>query len=143
VYSNKKKLGGIMNLKNFSIITLIFVIPIVAYMILSHSGASQAIKSDAANKPQIIKFTSVMCLDCKKLGGVIKEVYPSYSDKIVLTEVQVQNNDEYTKKQISKYNITLVPTMVLLDSKGKKVNKIEGFVEKSKLEKLMKDLAND
>lgn len=130
-------------MKNFSIITLIFVIPLVAYMILSKPDASLASKSVGANKPKIIKFTSLMCLDCKKLSGVMKEVYPKYSDKITLVEVQVQNDDEFTKQQVEKYNVTLVPTIVLINAKGKEVSKTEGFIEKGRLEKMMKDLAND
>ena len=127
-------------MKNFSIITLIFVVPLVAYMLLSRPDASFANKSVALNKPQIIKFTSLMCLDCKKLATVMKDVYPKYSDKITLTEIQVQNSDDYTKKQIEKYNVTLVPTLIILNSKGKQLNRIEGFIEKEKLEKLMKEL---
>jgi len=129
-----------MKFKNFSIITLIFVVPLVAYMILSKPDASLATKAPVANKPQIIKFTSAMCLDCKKLGTVMKEVYPKYSDKINLIEIQVQNDDEYTKKQIEKYDVTLVPTMIIINSKGKKLAKYEGFVEKDKLDKIMKEL---
>ena len=127
-------------MKNFSIITLIFVVPLVAYMLLSKPDVSFANKVTDANKPQIIKFTSLMCLDCKKLDKVMKEVYPNYSDKIALTEIQVQNEDAYTKKQIDKYNVTLVPTLIIINSKGKKLSKIEGFVEQEKLEKLMKEL---
>lgn len=127
-------------MKNFSIITLIFVIPLIAYFLLSKPGESLATKAPQANKPQVIKFTSLMCLDCKKLGTVMKEVYPKYSNKINLIEIQVQNNDEYTKKQVEKYNVTLVPTLIFINSKGKKVSKIEGFVEKDRLDKLMKEL---
>jgi len=127
-------------MKNFSIIALIFIVPIVAYMILSKPDASFANKTVAKNRPQIIKFTSLMCLDCKKLSTVFKDVYPKYSSKIVLVEVQVQNNDEYTKKLVEKYNVTLVPTLVFLDSKGKKVAKTEGFLDKEQLEKYMKEL---
>lgn len=129
-----------MKFKNFSIITLIFVVPLIAYMILSKPDASLASKPTNANKAQIIKFTSLMCLDCKKLEGVIKEVYPKYSDKITLTEIHVQDESDFTKKQIQKYNVTLVPTLIFLDSKGKKVLKTEGYMEKAKLDKLMKDL---
>lgn len=129
-----------MRFKNFSIITLIFVIPLVAYMILSKPDASLANKAVDANKPQVIKFTSLMCLDCKKLQGVIKEVYPKYSNKITLVEIQVQNEDDYTKNQIKKYDVSLVPTLIFINSKGKKVNKLEGFVEKERLDKLMKEL---
>lgn len=127
-------------MKNFSIITLIFVVPLIAYMLLSKPDASFANKTTSPNKPQIIKFTSLMCLDCKKLDKVMKEIYPKYSDKIVLVEVQVQSDDAYTKSQIEKYNVTLVPTMIFLDSKGRKVSKTEGFLEKNELEKYMKEL---
>ncbi len=129
-----------MRFKNFSIITLIFVVPLIAFMILSKPETSMASKTIVPNKPQIIKFTSLMCLDCKKLSNVMKEVYPKYSDKITLVEIQVQNEDEFTKKQVQKYNVTLVPTLIVINSKGKKLAKIEGFVEKQKLEKIMKEL---
>lgn len=132
-----------MKFKNFIIILLIFAVPIIAYAALSRNEASFAKKNMDVNKPKIIKFTSLMCLDCKKLGNVFKEVYPKYSDKITLVEVQVQNNDDFTKKQVEKYNITLVPTIILLNSKGKKLQKIEGFVDKDKLDKLMDKLANE
>ena len=132
-----------MNIKNLSIITLIFAVPIIAYAILSHTNSCCAKKVAQGNKPQIIKFTSAMCLDCKRLSEVMKEVYPKYSEKITLIEIQVQNNDDFTKKQIEKYNVTLVPTLIILDKKGKKLNKFEGFVEKQKLDKLMKDLTNE
>lgn len=132
-----------MRFKNFSIITLIFVVPLIAYYFLSKPDASYASKTTAANKPQIIKFTSAMCLDCKKLEGVLKEVYPKYSNKVVLVEIHVQDNTPFTKQQIEKYNVTLVPTMILLNSKGKKVAKYEGFIPQDKLDKLVKDLANE
>lgn len=127
-------------MKNFSIITLIFVIPLVAYFILSKPDASLASKTVAANKPQIIKFTSAMCLDCKKLGDVFKVVYPKYSNKITLTEIKVQDETDYTKSLVQKYNITLVPTLIFLNSKGQKVAKTEGYMDQSELEKRMKEL---
>lgn len=127
-------------MKNISIITLIFVLPLLAYFILSKPDPSLANKADVSNKPQIIKFTSHMCLDCKKLEKVLKEVYPKYSDKITLVEVHVQDETPFTQGQIKKYNVTLVPTVIIINSKGKKLSKIEGFIEKEKLEKIMKEL---
>lgn len=131
-----------MKFKNFLIIALIFAIPLAAYFILSKQDASFAKKPVAANKAQIIKFTSLMCYDCKKLEGVMKDVYPKYSSKINLVEIHVQNDDSYTKKQIEKYNVNLVPTLIWINSKGKKVAKTEGYLDKDKLDKMMKDLVN-
>lgn len=130
-----------MKMKNLIIIALIFIIPLIAYKILSKPNADVENKI-ITNQPQIIKFSSQMCVECKKLEGVIKEVYPKFSKQIVLTEVHVQNNDEYTKKLVEKYHITLTPTLIILNSKGEKLSKVEGFIEKEKLETIMKNLAN-
>lgn len=129
-------------MKNIIIILIIFIVPLVAYRILSTKEAHNAGETMNTNKPQIIKFSALMCAECKKLDGAINEVYPKYKDKIDLVKIQVQNEDNYTKEQVKKYNITLTPTMILLDSKGNKVDKIEGFVEKPQLDKLMKDLSS-
>lgn len=130
-------------MKNFSIITLIFVVPLVAYFFLTKGDMSYAQKAADANKPQVIKFTSTMCLDCKKLEKVLKEVYPKYSSKVTLVEVHVQDNNEFTKKQIEKYNVTLVPTMVFVNAKGKKIARTEGYMNNAQLDKYMKALTND
>lgn len=129
-------------MKNIIIILIIFIVPLVAYRILSNQEANQAGEAGNANRPQIIKFSALMCAECKKLDGALKEIYPKYKDKIDLVKVQVQNEDANTKNLVKKYNITLTPTMILLDSKGNKIDKIEGFVEKPKLEKMMKDLSS-
>ena len=84
-----------------------------------------------------------MCLDCKRLNEVMVKVYPKYSEDIILTEVQVQNNDKYTNDQIAKYNVSLVPTMILLDKKGNKIEKIEGFLPEKDLENKMKAMLNE
>jgi thioredoxin-related protein len=130
-------------MKNITIITLIFAIPILAYMILSKPDVSLASKTVDANKPQIMKFTSLMCLDCKKLDKVFKETYPSYNSKITLIEIPVQTETEYTKKQVQKYNITLVPTLVFITAKGKQLYKTEGYMPKAELEQKMKALINE
>lgn len=132
-----------MNYKNFTIIALIIALPLLAFFILSSRNESLAQKSNSTEKPQIIKFTSFMCLDCKRLNEVMVKVYPKYSEDIILTEVQVQNNDKYTNDQIAKYNVSLVPTMILLDKKGNKIEKIEGFLPEKDLENKLKAMLNE
>ena len=130
-----------MEMKNVIIIALIFLVPLIAYRILAKPDVNIANKT-AINQPQIIKFSSQMCAECKKLDAVLEKVYPKYKDKIVLVKVQVSNNDDYTKKLIKKYNVILTPTTVILNSKGEKLSIIEGSIEKEKLEKIMEDLSN-
>lgn len=91
--------------KNLIIIGLIFVIPLVAFWALNKSNSTTAkTTADIANKPQVMKFTSTMCLDCQKMNKLFKEVFPKYEDKIVLTEIQVQDGQDFTNQQIK--NIT-------------------------------------
>lgn len=130
-----------MDKKNFIIMALIFIVPIVAFKMLSKPNANAENKA-VVNQPQIIKFSSNMCAECKKLDAAIDEVYPKYKDKISLVKVQVSDSDDYTQKSIGKYNITLTPTIIVLNAKGEKLSKLEGFVEKEQLEKIMKDLVN-
>ena len=127
--------------KNLIIIGLIFVIPLVAFWALNKSNSTTAkTAADIANKPQVMKFTSTMSLDCQKMNKLFKEVFPKYEDKIVLTEIQVQDGQDFTNQQIKKHNVTLVPTMIFFDSDGKQVKRIEGAIEKEELEKYLQGL---
>lgn len=135
--------------KNIVIIALVFIIPLLAFWILSSTNPSTA-KADievpaaeevvVSGKPQVLKFTSTMCLDCQTMNKLFKEVFPKYSNDIVLTEISVQDGKEFTNEQIKKYNITLVPTMIFLDSNNKEVRRVEGAIEKEILEEYLEGL---
>ena len=128
--------------KNLIAVLLIFAVPIIAYMALTKSTATTAQTTDtaAANKPQVIKFTSAMCLDCQKMNEIFKEIFPKYEGKIILTEIPVQDGTSFTNSQIEKYSVTLVPTIILLDATGKQVKRIEGAIEKDEMDNYLKGL---
>ena len=126
--------------KNLITVILVLAVPIIAYMALTKSTATTAQPTDAMNKPQVLKFTSKMCLDCQKMNTVFKEIFPQYEGRIILTEIPVQDGTSFTNSQIEKYNVTLVPTIILLDSSGKQVRRIEGAIEKKEMNNYLKDL---
>lgn len=129
--------------KNLIAILLIFAVPVIVYMALTKSAATTAQPTDTtntANKPQVIKFTSAMCLDCQKMNEIFKEIFPKYEGKIILTEIPVQDGSSFTNSQIEKYNVTLVPTIILLDATGKQIKRIEGAIEKDTMDNLLKGL---
>lgn len=134
-----KRKGEFFMKKNILIISLIFIIPIVAYFVLTNSGTTTATTAESG-KPQVIKFTSSMCLDCQTMNNLFKEIFPKYADKIVLTEIQVQNKDQLADEQIKKYNVTLVPTVIMLNSDGQQTRRIEGAIPKEELEKYLQEL---
>lgn len=125
--------------KNILIISLIFIIPIVAYFVLTNSSKTTA-TTEETGKPQVIKFTSTMCLDCQTMNELFKEIWPNYQDKIVLTEIQVQNRDQLADEKIKKYNVTLVPTIIMLNSDGEQAKRVEGAIPKEELEKYLQEL---
>lgn len=127
--------------KNIITILLILIVPMFAYWLLNTSDTSNsATVAEASNKPQIIKFTSAMCMDCQTMNQIMKEIYPAYKDKITLIEIPVQDKSSFNQEQIKKYKVTLVPTIILLDSNGKQVKRIEGAIDKSLMDSYLKGL---
>lgn len=125
--------------KNLIIISLIFAVPLLVYWMMTMSNSSTA-KTTETGKPQIIKFTSQMCIDCQTMNKIIKEIFPKYENDIVLTEIQVQDKNSFNDSQIQKYNVTLVPTIILINSEGKQVKRIEGAISKDEMENCLKEL---
>ena len=126
--------------KNFLVILLILFVPMIAYFALSKTQAKENKIVDINKRPQIIKFTSTMCLDCQKMNKIFKEIFPKYENKVVLTEIHVQDGKSFTGEQIEKYKVTLVPTIILINSDGKIVKRIEGAIEQDEMEQCLEGL---
>lgn len=126
--------------KNLIVVLLVLLVPIVAYMALTRSTATTAQPNDVTGKPQVLKFTSSMCLDCQKMTKIFAEIFPKYEGAIILTEIPVQDGSSFTNSQIEKYNVNLVPTIILIDSNGNQVKRIEGAIEKDEMDNHLKGL---
>lgn len=126
--------------KNLIVVLLVLLVPIVAYMALTRSTATTAQPNDVTGKPQVLKFTSSMCLDCQKMTKIFAEIFPKYEGTIILTEIPVQDGSSFTNSQIEKYNVNLVPTIILIDSNGNQVKRIEGAIEKDEMDNHLKGL---
>ena len=133
-------------MKNWIIALAIIIIPTVTYFVLDKTNSPKAAFEAQAqisySKPVVLKFSSPMCLDCKKLEGVTSVVMPKYSDKIEYKKYTTQNNDSETDALIKKYNITLVPTMIFVKKDGNVYKKTEGFMTEKELENILKGLIN-
>ena len=128
-----------MNVKSIITILAILIIPVLAFFGLSfHKDTS--IVAEAKGKPQIIKFSSTMCLECKEVEKVFKEVLPKYNDRIVYTEVIVDSRNDMNNNIIKKYNVQLVPTIIMLNSDGTQYKRIESSIPKEQLETYIEGL---
>lgn len=128
-----------MNRKSLLAVLAIIIIPVAAFFLLTfHKDTSTA--AQATGKPQIIKFSSTMCLECKQVEKVFKELIPKYSDKIAYTEIIVDRRDDMKNSMIKKYNVTLVPTIIMLNSDGTQYMRIESALPADEMEQYIKGL---
>jgi len=126
-----------MNKKSIITILAILILPLTAFWLLTSGKNSTA---DAnTNLPQVIKFSSTMCLECKEVEKIFKEILPKYESKIDYTAVIVDNRKDMNNKLIKKYNVQLVPTVIMLNSDGKVCQRIEGAASKDEYETYIQD----
>jgi len=133
------------NFKNIFIIFAILVFPVVLYYAMKSASAEDPQMTGAAvtaNKPQVIDFSSELCLECKHLKAVLDPLEPKYSDKIIFRKIMVNSASPEEQKLMKKYNVSVVPTLVFLNRQGKVVRVTEGSMPKNELEGYLKKLSN-
>ncbi len=129
-------------MKNIITVLLILILPIVAYIYMSNNIGESVAATRNSDLPTVITFTSSMCMDCQKIKSVLAEIEPNYSEKVNFEYVQALDKSKKVKDSIKKYGVVLVPTMIFIDKNGKQLNKIEGFLEKEKIEAEIEELIN-
>lgn len=127
-----------MSKRSIFIVLLILILPLAAFWWFSSSKDYTA--NASAGTPQVIKFSSTMCLECKEVEKIFKEILPKYQDKISYTAIIVDSRKDMNNKLIKKYNIQLVPTVIMLDSNGNEYQRIEGAVSKEEYENYIQGL---
>ena len=125
--------------KNIIIISAIFILPIIAYVVLSSSQSVSATQR-IEGQPQVIKFSSKLCLDCKKIKKGFDELVPEYQNKMSITEYNIDGSNKEVNDAITEHNINLVPTIIFINKNGKEVRRTEGFVNKNTLEQYFNEL---
>lgn len=125
--------------KNTIILLLIFVLPLITYFYVSKTNSANVTVSSTV-KPKIIKFSSNLCNECQRMDSVIKEVYPKYEKNIEIISIPVQTQNEYNKEMIERYQVKLVPTIILLNKNQAIIKRIEGYVDANTFESYLKEL---
>lgn len=128
-----------MNKKSLFAILAILIIPVMTFFGLTFNK-NESVVAQANGKPQIIKFSSTMCLECKEVEKVFKELMPKYQNQVVYTEIIVDNRNDMKNDLIKKYNVQLVPTIIMLNSDGTQYKRIESALPKEQMEQYIKGL---
>jgi len=141
------KVKGFKYVKNaFSII----IIAVAVYLLIPSQRSSpdwqtyskeKFQKSLTANQPALLDFYADWCIPCKELDAstysdknVIKEMKRFNAFKIDMTK-SLSDETESTRKMFS---IVGMPTVILINSKGKEVKRLTGFVSADELIKILK-----
>ena len=128
-----------MSRKTILTILAILIIPILAFWGLSSIQSSEAVaQSDGI--PQIIKFSSSMCLECKQVEKIFNEIMPKYKDNVEYISIIVDSKKDMDNELIKKHNVQLVPTVIMIDSNGKVCKRFEGAVSKDEYMKAIEGL---
>lgn len=125
-----------MNKRTILTILAILVIPVIAFWALSSRQEATAV-AQTNGVPQIIKFSSSMCLECKQVEKIFDEIMPQFKDRVEYTSIIVDSRKDMDNELIKKHKIQLVPTVVMINSDGKVCKRIEGAVSK---EEYIKDI---
>ncbi len=136
-------------MKNWIIVLLIFVMPLGLYAYLDAKAQNDAMckmagSEKTAPKAKIIKFSSPMCSECKEVAGEMTKAMKDYKGSAIIEEINVVDNGgkgtDYTKSQIKKYKISLVPTLVFINKSGEVVHKQEGLISSDEILDLLKEI---
>ena len=91
---------------------------------------SEVLKSES---PVLVDFWAPWCGPCRILAPVVEEIANSYTGRIKVGKLNVDDNQETTMQ----YSIRSIPTLILFKN-GKALDQIIGAVPKSEIEKMVK-----
>lgn len=129
-----------MNKKSLIVILAVLILPVVSFWSLTFNKETSPVAVAVDGKPQILKFSSSMCLECKQVEQAFKELLPRYNDKISYIEIMVDSRNDMKNNLIKKYKVQLVPTVIMLNSDGTQSSRIEGAKSIEEFEQCIKDL---
>lgn len=89
-------------------------------------------------KPIMIYFSSIGCPTCMMQDKVISSVYPQFEEHVKFVYLLLSNS---TSKVFEEWSVFKVPTIIIVDSKGKVVSRHDGiFVNEDVMKKELSDL---
>ena len=91
---------------------------------------SEVLKSES---PVLVDFWAPWSGPCRILAPVVEEIANSYTGRIKVGKINVDDNQETTMQ----YGIRSIPTLILFKN-GKAFDQIIGAVPKSEIEKMVK-----
>ena len=96
-------------------------------------SAAKSTDKVSSDTPQVIDFGASWCVPCKKFAPTFDKVGETYKGKVKFVHYDVESATG--KPLATKYNIGVMPTIMMLDAKGKVAWKNEGVPSEADLVK--------
>jgi len=93
-------------------------------------------KALQSGKPVLVDFGANSCVPCRELRPILKDVGKEYSGKAGVLIIDVYKYQNLAQE----YKVTLIPTLVFFDSKGKEVFRHLGVLDKEKIVAKLKEI---
>jgi thioredoxin 1 len=85
--------------------------------------AGAAFAADAPALPRLLELGSVDCIPCQKMAPIIEAMKGEYAGRLTVEFIDVWKAPEAA----TRYGITVIPTQILFDAKGKERFRHTGF----------------
>ncbi len=86
--------------------------------------------------PVLVDFFAEWCGPCKMQAPVLEELSKTWSDKVKIIKVDVDQNNSLA----GQYGVMSIPTLIVFKN-GKPENQMIGFQPKEKLEQLFNEIS--
>lgn len=82
--------------------------------------------------PRLVDLGAGTCIPCQQMAPILEELKAEYAGRVIVDVIDVNENQQ----EAYNFNISVIPTQILLDANGKEVSRHEGFIPKEELIKL-------
>lgn len=129
-----------MSRKSLIAILAILIIPIAAFWGMTFNKDTSTVALASMERPHVYKFSSTMCLECKDVEKIFKELMPKYEESVDYTSVIVDKGADMKNPLIKKFGVKLVPTVIMVNTDGTVSSRIEGAKSKEDFEQCIRKL---
>lgn len=102
---------------------------------VSEPAVNSADDAEAVQHLTVLDFSATWCGPCKGFAPIFHEVAKEYGDQATFRTIDIDQERELA----GKYNVQVVPTIVILDAGGKELTRVEGAMSKSEFVGLIKE----
>ena len=119
---------------------VVFVLAILLLLYATCSFSAPKTPADLAlpleGMVTMIDFGAETCIPCKMMKPILEELHKEYKGKAAIVYVDIRGRSNIARK----YRLRGIPTQVFFDVSGKEVYRHVGFLDKTSIEKQLKEM---